>query len=914
MSFKDINTALTERAYDLCTTLLKNGKRQGNDYVCGSVSGEAGKSLHVTLEGPKAGRWMDFAANEGGDLLNLIEQALGLSPKQAADWARSFLGLPAWAPDTTTPPPFDPLRMGFKRPEETEWRHGTVAWTYRDATGAPQAWVVRFDEPDGSKNLMPIRIIEGKHRWKGYTGTEKRPLYNLDKLTTRPDAPVMVVEGEKTADAASKLFPAYVCLTWMGGTANVQKADWMPLMNRSTPVVLWADADEPGRKAMAYIAQLIPGSKRINTSELPAKWDVADPVPEGISLQGMLDRALATDPEADKRAKEAAAKEEKESGIAKYHLPHRCELSKVESDLLKYKVFEHAGQVYAMRGNAAMEVSNCTVQIHQHIITKDGALALVTLSNQVEHERVTMDVPFDMFSTSLGFIKLLGNRGNFQWWGTDGDFTGYKRMLMDRMGKGRIITELGGQPEGFFVFSNAMVNGSITMLDTHGCFEAAGHRYYVPAGNTFYQGDPAEFSVQKRMALATNSSTTFAAWNAQMVQVFGEQAYAPTVFAVASAFSGHIFQLIDGFPLLFLYGPGGSGKDQCIKFSQGLYGKPQPEIFLSGPNTDKGLIKMFAEFTDVPMNLAEYRNGLKKDMDELLKSMWGRIGYRLAAMRGKRTETIPINCPAYISGNDYPNRDNALMRRLVVVEFPKVKHDDAGVAAFNTLRTMAQEGYSNVLAEVLKHRPDFVQSWYRDHYKPARTVLLEAFGSTEVDSSIMANLQVLLGTFTFFRDKLTWAFTADQFTAHLVAGMRLQLAKRSEGSEVSNFFTCFVHAARQNQLREGQQFKVVGDELLFYFTDVFGAYAKAHQEVFGERGEKPGDMRAKLERHPCYIEQTKSTRIGPAKNSSALRIDMSKSGTNLKRLLTGGQDKFTEDDADDIFTVQEQHYEQMKAL
>lgn len=900
MTFKELNTALAERAEAVCATVLKNGQRIGKEYVCGSVNGEKGKSLHVTLEGPRAGMWKDFASDEGGDLIALLEHSLGLSPVQAADWARSFLGLPAWSPDKNTPPPFNPLTFGFKRREETQWRTGTAAWTYRDANGAPLAWVVRFDEPDGSKNIMPIRMVDGKPRWKGYTGTEKRPLYNLDKLAARPEAPVLVVEGEKTADAASKLFPGYVCTTWMGGAVNVEKTDWSPLMHRATNVVLWADADAPGRKAMAYVAQVVEHSKRVNTSELPAKWDLADPCPDDVNLQGMLDRALLATPEQEAKAKAAAAKEEGD-GQDRYHLPQGCELSKVESDLLQYKVFEHAGKVYSMRNKWAVEVSNCTVLIHQHIITKDGALALVTLKNNVPAEQVTMDVPFDMFSTSLGFIKLLGNRGNFQWWGTDGDFTGYKRLLMDRMGKGRIITELGGQPEGFFVFSNAMVNGSITMLDKHGCFQADGQHFYVPAGNAFYQGDPAEFSVQKRLALTTNGSTTFATWSKQMCTVFGPQAYTPTVFAVATAFSGFIFNLLDGFPLVFLYGPGGSGKDQCIKFSQGLFGRPQPEIFLSGPNTDKGLIKMFAEFTDVPMNLAEYRSGLKKDMDELLKSMWGRIGYRLAAMRGKRTETIPINCPAFISGNDYPNRDNALMRRLVVVEFPKVKHDEAGVAAFNQLRTMAQEGYSNVLAEVLVHAPEFKRTWYHEHYKPARATLLAAFDGTEVDSSILMNLQVLLGTFTFFQDKLAWAFTAEQYTAHMVQCMKLQLEKRSEGSEVSNFFTCFIHAHRQNQLRYDAHFKIVGNELVFFFTDVFGAYAKAHQEVFGERGEKPGDMRAKLERHACFVEAPSSIRIGN-KNSSALRIDMEKSGTNLKRLLSSGLDKFEDEVDDDLST------------
>ena len=652
MTFQELNQALIPSAETLCAQLLPGGTRKGREWLAGSTAGEKGQSLHVVLEGARAGRWKDFSSDEGGDLLNLIEKAKGTDAKGAAEFARSFLGLPPWAPDKDAAPVFNPLRHGFKRREETEWRYGTAAWTYRDATGAPAAWVVRFDLPDGKKEIMPIRMVDGKPRWKGYTRAEKRPLYNLDKITARPDAPVLVVEGEKTADAAAKLFPGYVATTFMGGIENVRNTDWNPLLERATPVVLWADADKPGRKAMAYLAQLIEGSKRVKTTDLPEKWDLADPAPEGIDLNAKLDLAIIEDPDAVAKKKKQADKEEQE-GVARYHLPYKCELSAVESHILKYKVFEHAGKVYGMRGNNAVEISNSTVYIHRHVPTKDGAISLVTLKNVEEAEPLTMDVPFDVFTTGLNFTKWLGNQGNFQWWGTDLDFTGYKRMQMDRMKKCTLITELGTQPNGMFVFNNACVDASVVPFDADGCFQLRDRWYYVPSGSSFYKEDPSAYSVQKLVSLSS-TELDFHTWNKQMVRVYGEHAYMATAFTLATAFSDHIFKLLKGFPVMFLYGPGGSGKDQLIKSCQSVFGDPQPEIFLTGPNTDKGLIKMFAEFQNIILNLAEYRKGMKKDMDELLKSMWGRIGYRLAAMRGKKTETIGIHCSAMVSGNDMP--------------------------------------------------------------------------------------------------------------------------------------------------------------------------------------------------------------------------------------------------------------------
>lgn len=887
MTFAEINAALLPRAEQLCANLLPGGRREGREWIAGSTGGEKGKSLKVVLEGTKAGRWKDFASDEGGDLLQLIALNRGTDTKGAADYARDFLGLPPWAPDQDAVRPFDPLTMGFKRSGETEWRHGSAAWTYRDATGAVICHVVRFDLPDGGKDTLPMRQIDGKWRWKGYAAPDKPPIYGLDKLKARPDAPVLIVEGEKTADAAAKLFPGHVCITWLGGCKAVKKVDWKPAMDRA--VTLWPDADTPGRKAMAYLHSLIPGAVLVSTTELPEGWDVADAPPDGFDPQGHLDGAAKA---AEVRAIKLAKKEAEEAAkdqADRYHLPPGCELSKVEGDLLKYGVFEHGGEVYAMRNKWATCITNCTVQVHRHVPTKDGAVALVTLRNQDEGDTITKDVAFDVFSTSLSFTKWLGNEGNFQWWGTDGDFTGYKRMQMDRMRKCQLITELGTQDKGngMFVFNNAACapDGTIAPIGADGCFEVEGRWYYAPSASAHYAQDHGAYALQKLLRLST-STVDFAAWSGQMVRVFREHAYMAQAFALATAFSDHIFKVVQGFPVLFYYGPGGSGKDQLIKATQSLFGEPQPEIFLTGPNTDKGLIKMFDEFANVPLNLAEYRRGLKKDMDELLKSLWGRIGYRMAAMRGKRTETIGIRCSAMVSGNDMP-QDDALLRRLIVDVVEKREHTADDVDAFHTLREWQRTGYSNILPEFYQHREAFRASWYQEHYKPSRDVMLEAMGDTRVDSAVLANMQVLYSTMAFFRDKgLPFAFTCDDLAGHMAQAMRRQLDMRSEGGEVSTFWTCFVWAVKQGRLVDGRDFRTQGHTITFYWTDVFAAYAEAHQRVFGEKGERTTDMRAKLQRHPCYLEAPKSAKIG-GRNTSAIVCDMDRTGTNLRKLLSG---------------------------
>ncbi|MBS4028179.1 MAG: hypothetical protein KGZ58_06005, partial [Ignavibacteriales bacterium] len=63
--------------------LLPNGKREGHEWRCGSVSGETGKSLGVHLHGDKAGIWSDFSTGESGDLLDLWREVKNVSMPEA---------------------------------------------------------------------------------------------------------------------------------------------------------------------------------------------------------------------------------------------------------------------------------------------------------------------------------------------------------------------------------------------------------------------------------------------------------------------------------------------------------------------------------------------------------------------------------------------------------------------------------------------------------------------------------------------------------------------------------------------------------------------------------------------------------------------------------------------------------------
>jgi hypothetical protein len=166
-------------------------------------------------------------------------------------------------------------------------------WVYRGPAGELLGYVGRYDDdsdpPSGKKQFRPFtycRHRDGSVQWRARGFPEPWPLYGLDRLAARPDAPVLIVEGEKSADAAQARFPNYIAITSPFGCGRADKADWSALSGRE--VIIWPDADEGGE---AYADDVVgmateAGARSVrvvDVAELPLKWDLAEPLPPGIS-------------------------------------------------------------------------------------------------------------------------------------------------------------------------------------------------------------------------------------------------------------------------------------------------------------------------------------------------------------------------------------------------------------------------------------------------------------------------------------------------------------------------------------------------------------------------------------------------------------------------------------------------------
>lgn len=210
-------------------------------------------------------------------------------------------------PELISPvPPDAPPPTSFRRPGQQ--RPADACHEYRDAEGRLVGAALRWDATaDAPKDFAQVtyRAAPSGPRWLGRGMPPPRPLYNLPELAEQPDAPVLVVEGEKTADAARQYLPAGALVTTSNSGSNAAgKSDWTPL--RARRVAIWRDNDEPGVKYAKAVAAILQGpthgvgAAHVSIIQLPPGlapgWDLADPLPPTMTtaaVTAMIEAALA---------------------------------------------------------------------------------------------------------------------------------------------------------------------------------------------------------------------------------------------------------------------------------------------------------------------------------------------------------------------------------------------------------------------------------------------------------------------------------------------------------------------------------------------------------------------------------------------------------------------------------------------
>lgn len=269
IDFQAVNLAAMNSFEQLLREWLPGGHCEGHEY----------KSLNPTRSDSKIGSfsisvskgvWEDFATGDhGADPISLcaylfhnneqgraardLAERFGILPKSNS--SKKTRNLHSVSPEISTPPKTDdsiwekilpaPADAGVPPAAHIKRGKPEMSWTYFSGSGEILGFVYRFRTSDGGKETLPVTWCKnrtsGHAEWRWISFPDPRPLYGLDRLAAKPDATVLLVEGEKCADAGGVELPDLVVVSWPGGARADGKVDWAPLAGRK--VITWADCD-----------------------------------------------------------------------------------------------------------------------------------------------------------------------------------------------------------------------------------------------------------------------------------------------------------------------------------------------------------------------------------------------------------------------------------------------------------------------------------------------------------------------------------------------------------------------------------------------------------------------------------------------------------------------------------------------
>lgn len=313
----------------LCKRFLPNGKRVKNEWHVGSIAGEAGESLHVQLEGDKAGLWYDHATGEGGDVFGLWARAKNIRFLDALHEAARHVGI-------TGLDEFEPPRKpkGFSRKNNKSMR-GTEEFRHLRERGIKEATMETYHvrahsrkSPHNTNFLAyQYQTPQGESAFLKSTGI-KRTKDGKKDIWISPDSfltlwgwqtvkphhtRVCLTEGEEDAMSLHQMLGLndIPVLSLPNGTGNLT---WMEndfaALQQFDKIYLFLDHDGPGEAGAKKLAQRL-GLSRCYRVLLPEGYkdcnDILVKAPESAHKPlEWIEKANTYDPQPLRKADEIA--------------------------------------------------------------------------------------------------------------------------------------------------------------------------------------------------------------------------------------------------------------------------------------------------------------------------------------------------------------------------------------------------------------------------------------------------------------------------------------------------------------------------------------------------------------------------------------------------------------------------------
>ena len=301
----ELSTMLSEKTETVVPYLFAAAKEQGNEFWLGSLAGESGKSLKIQRAGQFAGKWVDHATNERGDLIDLWQHAHSTDLQTAIKQIKDYLSI-----STTT--------LVTSKKDSKKWQAAELKGTpitiesevflylqnerkltYKTVQDyglyVQQRWMMFPYFCNGILNSVKYLSLDRKDGKKDIrVSKDSKPGLFGWQAVNKNARQIVITEGELDAMTLYQydLDYAVLSLPFGGGSnANLDKHKWIEheydRLSIFDTIYLCLDDDEVGDQALPELVKRL-GFARCKIVKLPKK-DANQCLIEGVTRQEIVD-------------------------------------------------------------------------------------------------------------------------------------------------------------------------------------------------------------------------------------------------------------------------------------------------------------------------------------------------------------------------------------------------------------------------------------------------------------------------------------------------------------------------------------------------------------------------------------------------------------------------------------------------
>lgn len=540
------------------------------------------------------------------------------------------------------------------------------------------------------------------------------------------------------------------------------------------------------------------------------------------------------------------------------------------------------------KGKREERISNFLVEPHYLLLDSQEPKRIWELTN-VRGEKVVICFPARYLASQRDFNALVEGKGNFvPSWNTK-QLATIKEHLFVREKQAEEISVLGHQPEnGHYAFAQGIFDGKAYLpADEYGIVKAGNRLYYLPAFSRVNEQAEREYHNERKFLFQPGTST-FEQWAKQLLTVFGDNATIGICFVVAALFRDIVFAHANAFPILFLFGPRGTGKTTfrlALKMLFGNYG-PNDAIGLGSQSSPKGFARKLAQIRNGLEAFEEYKNRINPSLIEMLKNIYDGIGYeRAQTTNDNRTHATPVNSAVIVGGQEMPTKENALFSRVLLLSFGNTSHSEQAKKEFHALEALIEAGLGNVLLQIIAHR-GAVSAQFEKTFSEVYGHLRKDHTTNSLDERSLTNVAALLAPMKILAESLTFPFTYPEAYKTFRTRLLSQHEQMAQSSEVTQFWRIMGVLIDNNQLRVSHDYKISEGKICLYMESIFRPYYKYCTET----GISPLDQPT-LESYLVMMPYFKRPENEPGRIKTKVRMD---NGVQKRCLVF--DENFTESD------------------